>query len=75
MAEANKYILKVTDLAYRVQLTKIFCFSVIFGVVAAASGILLANYLRQPSGIMVVFSGITIFTITVLVNWRLKLTR
>jgi len=50
-------------------------YSAIFGVAAAVLGILLANYLGQPPGPMVVFSGITIFAVTVLVNWRLKLTR
>ncbi len=50
-------------------------YSAIFGVAAAVSGIFLAYYLGQPPGPMVVFTGITIFAVTVLVNWRLKLTR
>lgn len=46
--------------------------SAVFGLVAAVSGILLASYIGQPPGPIVVFSGITIFAITILINWRKK---
>jgi ABC-type Mn2+/Zn2+ transport system permease subunit len=48
--------------------------SMIFGAVAAFSGILLSASLSLPPGPMVVFSGITIFAVTIIVNWRMKLT-
>jgi ABC-type Mn2+/Zn2+ transport system permease subunit len=48
--------------------------SMIFGAVAAFSGILLSASLSLPPGPMVVFSGITIFAATIIVNWRMKLT-
>jgi ABC-type Mn2+/Zn2+ transport system permease subunit len=49
-------------------------FSMVFGAVAAFSGILLSDFLSLPPGPMVVFSGITIFAVTIVVNWRMKLT-
>ena len=49
-------------------------FSMVFGAVAAFSGILLSDLLSLPPGPMVVFSGITIFAVTIVVNWRMKLT-
>lgn len=49
-------------------------FSMVFGAVTAFSGILLSNFLSLPPGPMVVFSGITIFAVTIVVNWRMKLT-
>ena len=49
-------------------------FSAIFGAVSAFSGVLLSAYLGLPPGPMVVFSGITVFIITIIVGWRLKLT-
>ena len=48
--------------------------SAIFGAVAAFSGTLLSSYLNLPPGPMVVFSGIAIFTITIVANWKMKLT-
>ena len=48
--------------------------SAIFGAVTAFSGILLSSYLNLPPGPMVVFSGIAIFTITIVANWRMQLT-
>ena len=49
--------------------------SAIFGVISAFSGVLLANYLPDvPPGPLVVFSGIAIFAVTIIINWRKKLT-
>ena len=48
--------------------------SAIFGAVTAFSGILLSSYLNLPPGPMVVFSGIAIFTITIVANWKMQLT-
>ena len=50
-------------------------YSSVFGAVSAFSGILLASYLPDvPPGPLVVFSGIAIFAVTIIVNWRKKLT-
>jgi ABC-type Mn2+/Zn2+ transport system permease subunit len=49
-------------------------FSMVFGAVAAFSGIAISNYWSLPPGPMVVFSGIAIFAITIVVNWRMKIT-
>lgn len=48
--------------------------SMFFGAVAAFSGILLSAFLSLPPGPMVVFSGIAIFGVTIVVNWRMKIT-
>lgn len=48
--------------------------SAIFGAATAFSGILLANYLSLPPGPMVVFSGIAIFALTIVINWKMKIT-
>jgi len=48
--------------------------SAIFGAVTAFSGILLSSYLNLPPGPMVVFSGIAIFTITIVANWKMQIT-
>jgi zinc transport system permease protein len=48
--------------------------SALFGAIAAFSGILLSSSLNLPPGPMVVFSGIVIFAVTVVVNWRMKIT-
>jgi ABC-type Mn2+/Zn2+ transport system permease subunit len=48
--------------------------SAVFGAAAAFSGILLANYWSLHPGPMVVFSGIAIFAVTIVVNWRMKIT-
>lgn len=55
------------------NMRKYSIYSASFGLIAAVSGILLANYLSQPPGPVVVFTGIAIFAVTVLINWRLKL--
>ena len=47
--------------------------SAIFGAVAAFSGILLSSYLNLPPGPMVVFSGIAIFAITIVANWKMQI--
>ncbi len=47
--------------------------SALFGLIAAVSGVLLASYLGMQPGPIVVFSGVTIFAISVVINWRLKL--
>lgn len=49
-------------------------FSAIFGAISAFSGVLLSAYLGFAPGPMVVFAGITVFIITIVVGWRLKLT-
>jgi ABC-type Mn2+/Zn2+ transport system permease subunit len=49
-------------------------FSAVFGATATFSGVLLADYLSLPPGPMVVFSGITIFAVTIVVNWKMKIT-
>ena len=48
--------------------------SAVFGAIGAFSGILLANYFSLSPGPMVVFSGIAIFAVTIVVNWRMKIT-
>jgi ABC-type Mn2+/Zn2+ transport system permease subunit len=49
-------------------------YSSVFGAVSAFSGILLASYLPTVRpGPLVVFSGIAIFAVTIIVNWRRKL--
>jgi ABC-type Mn2+/Zn2+ transport system permease subunit len=48
--------------------------SAVFGAIAAFSGVLLANYLSLPPGPMVVFSGIAIFALTIVANWKMKIT-
>jgi ABC-type Mn2+/Zn2+ transport system permease subunit len=48
--------------------------SAVFGLTAAVSGVLLAEYLGQPPGPVVVISGITIFAVSVVINWRRKTT-
>jgi ABC-type Mn2+/Zn2+ transport system permease subunit len=48
--------------------------STFFGVVTAFSGILLSNFLRLPPGPIVVFSGIAIFAVTIVINWKMKIT-
>ncbi|MCW4003556.1 MAG: metal ABC transporter permease [Candidatus Bathyarchaeota archaeon] len=47
--------------------------SAVLGLVAAVTGILLSSYLGQLPGPIVVFVGIGIFAVTVLINWRKKL--
>jgi zinc transport system permease protein len=49
-------------------------FSAVFGAITAFSGVLIANYLNLPPGPMVVFSGIAIFAVTIMVNWKMKIT-
>lgn len=48
--------------------------SALFGAIAAFSGILLANSLNLPPGPMVVFSGIALFAVTIMANWKMKIT-
>src|SRR3989304_150391 len=48
--------------------------SAVFGAVAAFSGIAFSSYLSLPPGPMVVFSGIAIFAVTIVINWRMKIT-
>src|SRR3990170_1158020 len=49
-------------------------FGSVFGGISAFSGVLLANYFGLAPGPVVVFSGIAIFAVTTIVNWRLKIT-
>jgi ABC-type Mn2+/Zn2+ transport system permease subunit len=48
-------------------------FSAIFGAVSGFVGILLSAFLNLPPGPMVVFVGIGVFAVTIIINWRLKL--
>jgi len=48
--------------------------SALFGAIAAFSGILLSNSLNLPPGPMVVFSGIAVFAVTIVANWKMKIT-
>jgi ABC-type Mn2+/Zn2+ transport system permease subunit len=48
--------------------------SALFGAIAAFSGVLLSDYLSLPPGPIVVFSGIAIFAVTIIANWRMKIT-
>ena len=48
--------------------------STIFGGVSAFVGVGISNVYGLVPGPIVVFSGMTIFAITIIVNWRLKLT-
>jgi ABC-type Mn2+/Zn2+ transport system permease subunit len=56
------------------DMTRYSLLSAVFGAIGAFSGILLANYFSLPPGPMVVFSGIAIFAVTIVVNWRMKIT-
>jgi ABC-type Mn2+/Zn2+ transport system permease subunit len=56
------------------DMSKYSLLSAVFGAIGAFSGIFLANYFSLPPGPMVVFSGIAIFVITIIVNWRMKIT-
>lgn len=48
--------------------------SAVFGAVSAFSGVLLTSYFNIPPGPLVVFSGITIFAITIIVSKIKRLT-
>lgn len=54
------------------DLFKYSLLSASFGAISACSGILLSGYLNLQPGPMVVFSGITIFVVTVLAKWQAK---
>ena len=43
-----------------------------FGTISIVSGILFSNYLNLSTGPLVVFSGITIFLVTVFAKWKAK---
>ncbi len=47
-------------------------FSAVFGLVSAVPGVILASYLEQPPGPVVVVCGIVLFAVTVVINWRKK---
>jgi ABC-type Mn2+/Zn2+ transport system permease subunit len=50
-------------------------FSSVFGAISGFSGVLVASYFPNlPPGPMVVFSGIAIFAVTIVANWRMKIT-
>jgi ABC-type Mn2+/Zn2+ transport system permease subunit len=49
--------------------------STVFGAMSAFSGVLVAGIFDFSPGPMVVLSGIIIFAVTIVANWRLKLTR
>lgn len=54
------------------DLTKYAVLSACFGAASACSGIIFSSYLNLPTGPFVVFSGITVFLITVLAKWKAK---
>src|SRR3972149_1583061 len=56
------------------DMTRYSLLSAVFGAIGAFSGIFLADYFSLPPGPMVVFSGIAIFAVTIVVNWRMKIT-
>jgi ABC-type Mn2+/Zn2+ transport system permease subunit len=59
------------------QMRRYSLFSSVFGAVAGFSGVLLwslFNFSIPFPGPMVVFAGIVIFAVTVVINWRMKLT-
>lgn len=74
------FLVVVPAAAARNLSSNLFRYSVlssIFGALSSSAGILLAGYLNLPSvpaGPLVVLSGITIFLVTIVVKWRLKLT-
>jgi ABC-type Mn2+/Zn2+ transport system permease subunit len=53
-------------------LSKYAVLSTFFGVVSTCSGVLLSSFLNLRTGPFVVFSGIIVFTITVLAKWKAK---
>jgi ABC-type Mn2+/Zn2+ transport system permease subunit len=60
-----------------VRMKRYALLSAIFGIISATVGIILWNFVRLNvpfPGPMVVFVGITIFIISLIINWRLKLT-
>jgi ABC-type Mn2+/Zn2+ transport system permease subunit len=56
------------------NMTQYAALSAVFGLVSAVSGVLLASYLEQPPGPIVVVCGIVVFAASVLINWRKKTT-
>jgi len=50
-------------------------FSAAFGLVVTVSGVILASYLQQPPGPVVVVCGIILFAVTVVINWRKKISQ
>lgn len=44
----------------------------VFGAISASTGILLSGYLKLPTGPIVVFAGVTVFTATVLAKWKTR---
>jgi ABC-type Mn2+/Zn2+ transport system permease subunit len=47
-------------------------FSAVFGAISSFSGVLISSYLNLQPGPIVVISGITIFTATVIAKWKTK---
>lgn len=57
------------------DMRKYAIFSAVFGVIAAFTGVLTASIFNVAlPGPMVVFAGIAIFAVSVVINWRMKLT-
>lgn len=54
------------------DLFKYAVLSASFGTVSTVSGILFSNYLSLSTGPLVVFSGITVFLVTVVAKWKAK---
>ncbi|MCJ7423876.1 metal ABC transporter permease [Candidatus Bathyarchaeota archaeon] len=54
------------------DLSKYAILSAVFGAVSTCGGILSSSYLNLPTGPFVVFSGIIIFSATVLAKWKAK---
>lgn len=56
------------------NMTQYAALSAVFGLASAVSGVLLASYLEQPPGPIVVVCGIVVFAVSVLINWKKKTT-
>jgi ABC-type Mn2+/Zn2+ transport system permease subunit len=56
------------------NMTRYATLSAVFGLASAVSGVILASYLDQPPGPIVVVCGIAVFAVSVLINWRKKTT-
>lgn len=54
------------------HLFKYAVLSASFGAISACSGILLSSYLNLETGPLVVFSGVAVFTVTIIARWRTR---
>jgi len=70
------FLVVVPAAAARTVSSNLFRYSLLsslFGAISSSSGILLASYLNQQPGPLVVLSGIAIFLITIIAKWMKKL--